>query len=186
MDKKSFVKRIAIPTGAVLASMLVSWIIYNGSWKIRNDIVQFVVANISAIVLFVSIGFGAFVIYPIAYFGGASLRERVLASLVTPIVWNIKEIVRVTQFFTLGESVYYGLNQVLLLCMFGAFAQMGLCEMICRWRLNKRGEGPLRVISSGPVVSIASGLVAFFVLMVWGLGVHYFYIYMEVYKALFH
>jgi hypothetical protein len=92
----------------------------------------------------------------------------------------------VTQFFTLGESVYYGLNQVLLLCMFGAFAQMGLCEMICRWRLNKRGEGPLRVISSGPVVSIASGLVAFFVLMVWGLGVHYFYIYMEVYKALFH
>ncbi|GAB4340899.1 MAG: hypothetical protein Kow0099_17130 [Candidatus Abyssubacteria bacterium] len=186
MEKKSFTKRIAIPTGAVLVSMLVSWLVYNASWKIENDTLQYIIANISAVVLFVSIGFGTLLIYPIAFFRGATLGERVVSCLVTPIVWNIKEMIRVTEFFTLAESLYYGFNQGFLLSVFGAFAEMGLCEMICRWRLNKRGEVRVKVISPGPIVSIAAGLVAFFVLMVWGLGVHYFYIYMEVYKALFH
>ncbi len=184
--KTSFVKRTVVPVSIVLFTMAATSVIYNYSWRINNVTLQWIVANVSAVLLFVSIGFGALVIYPVAFFRGAGTAERIIASLVTPIAWDIKEIVRVSQYFTYPEALYYGINQVFLLSIFGAFAQMGLCELICRWRLSKRGEGPARVFSAIPVISILLGLGAFYVILIWGVGVHFFYIYVEGYKALFH
>jgi hypothetical protein len=186
MQKASFVKRFVIPVSIVLLTMAATSAIYSYSWRINNDTLQWIIANISAVLLFVSIGFGALVIYPMAFFRGASTAERIIASLVTPLAWDIKEIVRVSEFFTYSEALYYGLNQVFLLSIFGAFAQMGLCELICRWRLGRRGEAPARVFSAIPVISILLGLGAFYVILIWGVGVHFFYIYIEGYKALFH
>jgi len=62
---------------------------------------------------------------------------------------------------------------------------MGLCELMCRWRLGKRSEEPIRVFSPGPIVSIVVGLVALYLCLLGGLGVHFFYIYIEGYKAIF-
>lgn len=186
MEKQNFVKRFVVPTGIVFFTWLLTTVIYYNSRKIGNDTLQQIVADISAVLLFASIGFGPLLIYPFTYFRGAGLAERIIACLVTPVAWDIKEIVRVTEFFSAGESIFYGFNQVFLLAMFGASAQMGLCEMICRWRLNKRGEERLRVVTPVPVVSILVGLAAFYVILLWGVGVHFFYAYMEVYKALFH
>ncbi|MBI4832298.1 MAG: hypothetical protein HY801_12270 [Candidatus Lindowbacteria bacterium] len=185
MEKKSFMKRTGIMTGIVLVIMLASAIAYNCSWRIGNNAAQQALANISAVLLFASIGFGTLVIYPVSFFRGATVTERILACLVTPIAWNIKEIVRVGEFFTFGESLYYGLNQVFLLSLFGAFAQMGLCELICRWRLIRRGATAVRIATPAPIVSILVGAAAFYIILLWEVGVHFFYGYITIYKAIF-
>ena len=108
-----------------------------------------------------------------------------MASLFTPITWILKEIVRVTAFFSLGESIYFGLNQLFLLTIVGAFAQMGLCEVICRWRLKSHEQEQVHLFSSTAVAFMLLGIVGIYVLFIWGWGTGFFYIYMKVYKAIF-
>jgi len=62
---------------------------------------------------------------------------------------------------------------------------LGIAEIACRWRQRSRSGHPRRVISTGPVVSVCFMLAAVYVLLLWGLGVHWFYIYQEGYKILF-
>jgi len=186
MEKKSLMRRFVIPFTIVIHLMVFSSIIYlRLAWRIDNESLKAVVALISSAILFVSIGFGTLLIYPMAFFRGANAAERIIACLITPLIWNIKEMIRVSEFFTFGETLYYGLNTDFLLTVFAALGQMGLCEIICRWRLNKRGGEPVKVFSPAPVVSIVTGLAALYFFLIWGLGVHFFYIYVEGYKALF-
>ena len=187
MQKTSFLKRFVVPVVIVLVVMTVTAIIYfHLAWRMDTDnVLRPVVVFVSAAILFSSIGFGAVLIYPMAFFRGASAGERIVACLITPLVWNVKELVRVSEFFTFGETLYYGLNTVFLLSVFGALGQMGLCELICRWRLGKRSEEPVKVFSPAPVISIVVGLVALYLCLLWGLGVHFFYIYIEGYRAIF-
>ena len=187
MQKTGFLKRFVIPVAIVLATMIATSIIYfHLAWRMdTGNALRPFVTFMSAAVLFASIGFGTFVIYPTAFFRGANAGERIIACLVTPLVWNVKELVRVSEFFTVGETLYYGLNTAFLLSVFGALGQMGLCELICRWRLGKKGEEPVKVVSAAPVVAIAVGLVALYLCLIWGLGVHFFYIYIEGYRAIF-
>ena len=46
------------------------------------------VATLSGIVMFLAIGFGSFLIYPLSFFRGASLTERIIGCLLTPLAWN--------------------------------------------------------------------------------------------------
>jgi hypothetical protein len=157
---------------------------YNASWRLEEPALHQAVAWASGVVLWAAIAHGPLLIYPVAFFGGASLRTRLLACLFTPAAWEVKELLRVGEFFTPGETLYYGLNSVFLLAFIGTFAQAGLCEMACRWRLKRQGE-PVRVITPWPVLALLSGLLALFVFFLWGMGVHWFYVYMEGYKILF-
>jgi hypothetical protein len=187
MEQKSLSKRFILPVAIVLGAMIVTSIIYlHLAWKIDGDNpLRPLVTTVSAWALFISIGFGALYIYPKGFFGGASVAERIIGCLVTPLVWNVKEMVRVSEFFTLGETLYYGLNTVFLLAVFSALGQMGLCELVCRWRLGKRSREPVKVFSPAPVIAIFVGLAALYVCLLWGLGVHFFYIYIEGYRAIF-
>ena len=186
MEKASFGKRFLKPVIFVILTMVVSGITYFYlSWQIQDPSLHAFVALVSSSILFISIGFGTIYIYPVAYFRGANLAERIIACLITPIVWDLKEMVRVSEFFTFGETLYYGLNTVFILSVFGALGQMGLCELICRWRLRKRSGEPVKILSPVPIVSIVLGLLALYVCLLWGMGVHFFYIYIQGYRALF-
>ncbi len=187
MEKKSFVNRLVIQVTIVLAVMVGMSIIYfHLAWRIDSgNSLRPVITTLSSWLLFISIGFGTLYIYPTAFFRGAGAGERIIACLVTPVVWNIKEMVRVSEVFSLGETLYYGLNTSFLLAFFGTFGLMGLCELICRWRLGKRGDEPVKVFSPAPLVAIFAGLAVLCVCLLWGLGVHFFYIYIQGYRSLF-
>jgi hypothetical protein len=187
MEKKSFPKRFISPVAVVLATMVGSGVIYfHLAWRLGSDsFLGPVASTVSAWLLFISIGFGASYIYATSYYRGAGVAERIAACLITPIIWNLKEMVRVSEFFTFGETLYHGLNTVFLLAIFGALGQMGLCELICRWRLGKSGDRPVKVFSPIPVIAICVGLAALYICLLWGFGVHFFYIYIDGYKAIF-
>ena len=186
IDEKPFSQRFIVPAGLLLLIAIVSALLYFNSDLIENDRIHWIVAYVSGLILFISIGFGTFFVYPFMYFRGASGKERVLGSLVTFIAWTFKELVRVSEYFTLGETLYYSVSSIFLLILFGIFGQMGVCELICRKIANKRSSEPIKVITPLPVVAIIGALFALYILLIWGVGVHWFYIYMEGYKALFH
>ena len=136
------------------------------------------------------IAFGSFFLYPVLFFRGASLRERVVGSYAVLLLWVPVEIFRVSEYFTLGESFYYALSPMpfgLMVCQVG---YMSLGEMICRWRLKKRGVGGVKIFTAGPLIGVGVLLVMNYLMILWGVpeespGTKWFYIYQEGYKALF-
>lgn len=186
MPKQSFWRRFLQPVGTVLLVWAVTSVVYlEWAWRLEPGALRSTLAFSSAVLLFLSIGFGALYIHPIAFFRGASAGERWIACLVTPLLWNLKEMLRVGEFFTAGETLYYGLNTAFLLAVFGSLGLAGLSELVCRWRLGRRSEQPVRIFSPAPLVWIGAGLAAVYLLLLWGLGVHFFYIYIQGYKAIF-
>jgi hypothetical protein len=124
-------------------------------------------------------------VYPTMFFRGASLFERVVGSYITPLAFVGKEIIRVSEFFTPGEALYYAFSGVLLGNLLLQVGFMGLAEMICRARCRKKYGFPVKVITWGPPLAIAFSLFVLYITLIWGMGVHWFYIYQGGYKLLF-
>jgi len=166
-------------------ALLGAHVIYHSSRLIDNEAIHQEVAFVAGLVyLFVLMG-GSLIVYPVAFFMEAKPVEKVIACLVTPILWSVTEIIRVSKFFTVGESLYYGLNSQVLLFLSLALLQMGFCDMICRWWIQRKGAVELRVVTRTAVTAILFGLVAVYVLLIWEGGVHWFYLYQQGYKWLF-
>jgi hypothetical protein len=184
MQKNSFEKRFLIPVAILLAVMTGSRIVYFNASLIDNDTLYQYVAIVSGLIHFFSIGFGTLFIYPKAYFNGAGRMERMIACLITPLVWNFFEIFKMSKVFPFLESLYYGLNSLAILTFTMTFALMGICEMVCRYLVKKRG-GEVKIITPAPIISIVTLFIIIYITAIWGNGAHWFYIFMNGYISLF-
>jgi len=177
MRKRDFFQRIVIPASIVLLTMILSRIVYfNASASL---------ATIFGVVMFLSIGFGTFLIYPLSFVRGASLPERVIGCLVTPLVWNGIEIYNVGEAFTLTESLYYGVNIIFLGTVAGQFLIMGICDVFCRWFVEHGGQEPKKAISPFAVFASLSGILGIYLVLVWREGVGLHYVLIGLYKSIF-
>jgi len=185
IEKRSFLQRFIVPSGIMLITMILSLVLYYNSYEIAGKALHPLIANVFGFILWLSIGFGSLYVYPVMFFRGASGGERVLGSLITPLAWLLKELIRVSEFFTFGETLYYGLSSLFLLIFIGSLGLMSICELICRAIVRRKSGAPVKVVTPLPVIGIVSALIALYVIFIWGVGVHWFYIYQEGYKALF-
>lgn len=142
------------------------------------------VAVVSGLTHFFSIGFGTLFIYPVTYFKGAGTRERMTACLITPLAWNFLEIFKMADVFPFMESLYYGINSLAILTFTMTFALMGICEMVCRYLVKRKG-GTIKIITPAPILSIIVLFFVTYITAIWGNGAHWFYIFMNGYIALF-
>jgi hypothetical protein len=177
MKKRDFSQRIVVPTSIVLVTMLLSRIIYFHS--------SAAVATLSGVVMFLSIGFGTFLIYPMSFFRGASLGERIVGCLVTPLVWNGIEIYNVSQAFTPAESLFYGVNIVIIGTVAAQFLMMGICDLLCRWKEKTAGQEETRAVTPFALLASLSGILGIYLVLVWGEGVGLHYLLIGVYKKIF-
>ncbi len=177
MQNRDFSQRIVVPTSIVLVAMILSRIIYFNS--------SATVATLSGIVMFLSIGFGSFLIYPLSFVRGASLQERVIGCLLTPLVWNGIEMYNVGQTFTLTESLFYGVNILSIGTVAGQFLIMGICDFFCRLNLRRAGQGDTRALSPFAVLACVSGILGIYLVLVWGQGVGLHYLLIGLYKNIF-
>ena len=97
----------------------------------------------------------------------------------------MREVVRVSEFFTWGESVYYGFSTSGLLPLIFNIGIIGLCELVCRARAQRIGVR-VRVFTPAPLLALALLPAGVYVMFIWGMGTRWFYIYQEGYKLLFH
>jgi hypothetical protein len=96
-------------------------------------------------------------------------------------MWNLKEIIRVTEFFPLIPALFYTINPLALGILAASAAEMGLAEMVLRWRVNQK-----QVLSLNLAGVILGGGMGTFVFLFWGMGVHWLYVYMKMYRLLFN
>jgi len=184
MGKNSFLQRTVVPVGLVGVTMAAALLVYNNAWRLDSHAAHQVLANVFAWVLFLSIGIGALVVYPVAYVRGAGLAERAVASLTVPLIWTGKEVLRVSASFTWAESLYFALNPLVIVVFTATVAEMGLCEILCRWARKRKGEA-VTVAPLPALVVMCGGFAIGLTIFAWGFGVHAFYIFQEGYKALF-
>jgi len=188
--KKSFPSRFLWPVGIALGvwaglDFLTGHLEWFGSGASYRA-----VAFGSYLLLGVLIAFGSFFVYPILFFRGASLKERVIGSYAVLLGWVFTEIFRVSEYFTAGESVYYAFSPMPFGLLVYQVGYMSLCEMICRWRLKKREVRGVRIFTPGPLIGLGVLLAMSYLMILWGVpeespGTKWFYIYQEGYKALF-
>ncbi len=184
MEKQRFSRRFLFPIVPVFIVMSVSWGVYNLAWRIPNAAVQHILADIFGTLLFISVTFGACYVYPAAFKRGASLTERVIASLANPLIWATKECIRMFGAFSITESLYYYLNPLNIWLLLGIVAQMSLIEMILRRGQKKRGEY-VRVFTLPAVAAFVASIALVVGLYAWGRGENVFSTYLVFYKKLF-
>jgi hypothetical protein len=141
------------------------------------------------LMLGLTITFSSLFVYSVTYARGASAKERILWACVVPFVWILKEIWRVSAFFSLGESFYYALGPLPLGLLVFQLVCLCLCEMFWRWRRKKNGES-IQILTPGPVTGLVISAILLYFMALWGNpgdtpGSKWFYLYMEGYKALF-
>jgi len=184
MKRLGFRERFVTPILTVFLVMVSSWLVYNVSWRLENVALHRVLASLSGTLLFLSVAFGTLVVYPMAYFRGASLRERVLASLGNPFLWATKECLRLCISFDLLESLYYYLNPLNIWLAFALAAQMALAEVLCRHRRQRLGAD-IRVLHPTAVAVFVTSLFLVVSLYAWGEGENVYVIFLEGYRVLF-
>ena len=182
MQRSSFANRFVSPLLLALIVMVASRIAYLQSSRIDDRSICDLVAVISGLVGFASVVLVAMVVYPVAYFRGATPVERVIASSTNLGVWVCIDAYHVNEAFGLLESLYYGLNIGFILFSWKC-ALMAVLELCCRHVAKRRGEG-LRVVTPLPFVPVLV-----FFLVVWVLskegGAYYFNRLLDGYLLLF-
>jgi hypothetical protein len=128
---------------------------------------------------------GSLLIYPVLYFRGAPLRERILGSFLIPLTYMITAIIRATAFFPPGKALYYAFNPVTVGSASLQIGLMALAEIGCRWWSRRRHGSTGAVVRWAQLVALIVGAVALYVTLLWDGGVHWFYVYQEGYKLLF-
>ncbi|MGB3713692.1 MAG: hypothetical protein WA996_04605 [Candidatus Promineifilaceae bacterium] len=103
IEKQTFIRRFAIPVGAMLLIWLAcSTFIAVLSGKpatLGGPVAYRTVLNILAGGRFLLLIFGSLIVYPIMFFQGASSLERLIGSIVVPIAYMIWAMVQATSFF---------------------------------------------------------------------------------------
>ena len=187
--KQPFSRRVFLPAVVALGVWgLLNFLTSHLEWFGSGHTYR-IVADILYPMLGLTIVFSSLFLYIVMYVRGASVRERILWACIVPFVYILKEIWRVSAFFSLGESFYYALAPTTLGLLVGQLGLLCFCEMFWRWR-NKKGGVALRILTAGPAVVLAVFLILIYVMFFWGSsgdtpGSKCFYLYMEGYKALF-
>ncbi len=183
--RRSLWDRAIKPTLALLTLVVISIALYNNFWLLGLPSLQRIAGHLFGLPVFFGVGCGALYVYRAAFFRGACPTERICACLVTPVLYTASEVLRVREFFSWGESLYFALSPGFQLIMLANLGCMGLAEMLCCLSLRRKGS-VIRVITPLPLSAVLLLPVGVYVIVIWGFGVHWFYVYQQGYKALFH
>lgn len=168
--------------------MLLIWLIqrtvYSNFWKLGFPSLQEPVAWVCGFGEYIFVVLAPLIAFFLTYFRGARGWERLASGLIPFLAMWLLELYRAREVFSQGETAYYALGSPFLVFAFQVLAMSGVAEIICRIWSRRRGS-PVKVWTPLPLAAIFSGLVVLFLMMIWGGGVHWFYLYQSGYLALF-
>jgi len=186
IEKATFVQRLVIPAGAALLGWLVLHFISGHLGWIENRLIYKAAMNVVHLVLFFYLLFNGFFVYRAMFMKGAGLAERIAGSYLTPVAYAIKEIIRVSEFFTIGESFFYCLLTYPVLGLFVWQAGLlAVSEMLCKKYYKKRNLYEGKAVTAAPLAILILSIITIYFLFLYDDGGTAFYIYMEIYKMLF-
>ncbi|MCP4686831.1 MAG: hypothetical protein GY859_02210 [Desulfobacterales bacterium] len=140
MQPKSFAKRTGVPVAVVLLVLALTTFLIADGWRFGLSETWDRSYTVSTVLRIAVMLYAVYLIYPIAFWGGAGRKERVLASFTPHFVWTINEFVELVSVYSVGEALYFILNPGFLFFVVRTFFQIGLCDVVCRWILRKRWD----------------------------------------------
>ena len=185
INRKSFIYRIVIPVGTALGIWVVLTLAsYHLGW-IENPLVYRMTMNVVHLLLFFFIIFASIPVYSLMFFRGASFLERAIGSYIIVLAFVVKEMVRVSEYFSIGESLYYGLSPYPFLhLLFGQMCLLSIAEMVCRYLYKNNHRVQIRIVTTPIATVLAVGLCVY-ILLNWSWTEDAFWIYDGFYKSLF-
>jgi len=184
--KSTFTARFVIPVGITLGIWLMLTFLSTQLGWIEDAALYRPAMNTVHVLLFVVIAFSSIAVYSQMFFRGAPLIERVIGCYVTPVAFIIKEIIRVSEFFTFGESLYFGLSPYPFLCLIiGQAGLMAICEMVCRYLYMRKSVAGIRVVTAVPVLMAIISLACIYFMGFWHWGEDVFWLQQTIYILLF-
>jgi hypothetical protein len=182
--KPSFASRYVIPSGIGVSVFFVLFFTYYASWYVENRLLHFLLTDVVGAIYGFYLLFNVLMLYPILYFKNASLPERISGSSLVVLCWLTKEVIRMTEFYSIPESVFYLLMPVQANICLLAIGFMAASELICRKIERKRKNPDICVLTPVPVLFLIFSLfgVAF---IIRGGGVKYFFNFYDLYKIIF-
>lgn len=185
MTKQSFIKRIVIPIAVVAVPMIGSLYAYEASAMISNRTFKTIILYPAIVIMFISIWMGPIVGNTMAFFRGATLKERFLVSFFTPAIWIIKVYLSFIGIYSFAELVFLLFHPLIVGNLGVNLLIMGISELICRKRYNNRNPEKRYAVFSPSSISItAVGLLITFLGLYNG-GHTYYFVYMDVYSFIF-
>ncbi len=181
----SFAGRAIYPAVPVGVMVVAATLLFDHSWRLGADWLHDLLATVSGVVLVFSIVFGPLVAYPLARSRGASGREGVLASFITPLAWYFKELYRMTGHLPFLQAVYGGLFQVYPMFFLGELGIIGLADIGYRIYRKKRCGEELKIVTLKPVLGIGAALTGVTLFFLWNGGTPWYMLYIRLYKLLF-
>jgi hypothetical protein len=184
MEKRGSRLTTLKPLLSVFFLALTSYLVYYGSRRIENQLLQQILAASFGTIYFCSIFFGPLYIYTDGYLRGVSLPGRILASSLIPFLWMTKDVLVLTGSHPFLECLYWYLNplSIWMICLLAI--EMGLGTLLARYILKRRGQS-IEVVSFAPVAAIVLGGVVFGGIFAWGQGENLFAIYLDGYRLFF-
>lgn len=177
-------KRVIVPVLSVFVVMSVSYLGYFGSRCLDGGTLQQWMAGFFGTTYFLSIAFGTLYVYTAAYVCGASLPQRITASLINPFIWMTKEVLRLTDSHPLLESLYWYLNPLDIWLVSFVVMEMGMATLMGR-AILKRKDKSIRVVSAAPVAVILGSLIFAVAVYAWGEGENIYVLFLKGYRFLF-
>jgi hypothetical protein len=182
--ERALFNRFLLPVSIGLVSYLILFWTYYSSWYIDNRIIHYLLTDVVGALFGFFTLFNVLFVYPLLFFRGANPAERVWGSFLITFFWGIKEVYRMTEFYSLGESLFFLLFPIQFGIIVLAFGFMGLAEISCRYISNKKKGGNLKVVTMLPLTAVIF-MLAVTVFILHDGGVSYYFHYFDLYKWLF-
>ena len=185
IKKQSLGRRMVIPS---LAAVMV-WMVLNTSYDVFTTIqdpdLYAALTDINWILLVAVVGFSAVITYPIMYFRGASLPERLIGAMALPLAFCLKEMFRATVAVSIPEAFFYAFfTSVQLLLLVGQVGLLSLMELICR-KIATSKKGANKVLTPVPTLLFPMALTALYFILIYDGGYAFHLKVKMVYRALF-
>ncbi len=183
-DGRLFIRQFVFPAAFGVGVFGILFWAYYSSWYIDNRFVHFLLTDVVGAFFGFFLMFNVLFMYPIFYFRGASPRQRITGSFLITFFWSLKEIYRMTEFYSLGQSAFFLLFPIQSNIILMSFGFMGLSEMICRWITKKTKKTDIKIVTPLPVSTVITVL-AIVIFTLHDGGVTYFFWYNDLFKYLF-
>lgn len=185
MKRQSFSRRIILPIAVPMILMIISTNGYDLARDINNHSLHLALANTTAMVMFLSIWLGAMIANTIAFFQGATFKERLVVCLITPAAWSAKVWLSFLGIYSWPEFFFLLLHHIILGPLVVALLCMGISELWCRAIAKRRTGGASgRVLAPASLAVLVIGAAGLFIMLYNG-GHAYYFVYMDLYTKLF-
>jgi hypothetical protein len=184
MNKEKFSRRFLFPILMVLFIVSTSYFGYYGARQIPNENILLLLTKLFGSIYFLGMVIGPLYIWVVATLRGASLTERVLATLLIPFLWMTKGVINHLGSHPVLESLYWYFNPLYIWITCLLAMHIGLGTTIARF-IQKRQGYEVKVISFLPLAFLFGGFLVFAGIFAWGQGENIYSLFLECYRYIF-